>query len=88
MLYIVPGVEHQRSSPFIEVDRREKSEFNLRPVAEFELRSHSVVAWDSDRACKNVRSDLKQFGERTIVALLSHPLSTGVSGACLHCRVV
>jgi hypothetical protein len=59
------------------VDGREKSEVNLWPVAEFERESHSVVAWDSDRACKNVRSDLKQFGERTTVALLSHPLSTG-----------
>ncbi len=54
MLYIVPGVEHQRLSPLIEVDGRDKSELNLRPVAEFELefelRSHQqsdseVCAW-------------------------------------------
>ena len=50
MLYIVPGVENQRSSPLIEVDGREKSELILWPVAEFERESHSVVAWDSD-AC-------------------------------------
>ena len=44
VLYIVPGIENQRSSPLIEVDGREKSELILWPVAEFELRSHSVVA--------------------------------------------
>ena len=60
VLYIVPGVENQRSSPLIEVDGREKSELILWPVAEFEREGHSVVAWDSD-AClpKRVRSDLK-----------------------------
>ena len=59
VLYIVPGIENQRSSPLIEVDGREKSELILWPVAEFERESHSGVAWDSDRACKNVKSDLK-----------------------------
>ncbi len=32
MLYIVPGVESQRTSPFIEVDGREQSELILWPV--------------------------------------------------------
>ena len=48
MLYIVPRVENQRSSPLIEVDGREKSELILCPVAEFERESHSVAAWDSE----------------------------------------
>ena len=52
MLYIVPGVENQRSSPLIEVDGREKSELILWPVAEFERESHSVGAWGSDDRAK------------------------------------